>query len=185
MKVIIAYDNGAMKIFDKQFLRTQKSYILQSLYAALFMFITLVVLGSLAKEDILGAIGASALAASTFLIFVAPHSAMAQPRNIFGGYLIGMLCGACCHFAQAQIDIIPSWLDHILYLNRALYGAIAIGLATFLMSILDAEHPPAAGLTLGLVLENWNSNILGVVLCGLCFLALFRHIRAKQLSDLL
>ncbi len=52
----------------------------------------------------------------------------------------------------------------------------------FLMVITDTEHPPAAGLALGLVLaESWRPEIIIVVLVGIVLVALLKPV----LKDLL
>ena len=56
----------------------------------------------------------------------------------------------------------------------------------FLMVITDTEHPPAAGLALGLVLaESWRPEIIIVVLVGIVLVALLKRLLKPVLKDLL
>ena len=70
--------------------------------------------------------------------------------------------------------------------SGVLCGALAVGLAIFVMVITDTEHPPAAGLALGLVLnEACDARVLAVVLIGILALSLAKEVLKPLLIDLL
>ena len=67
-----------------------------------------------------------------------------------------------------------------------LCGALAVGLAILAMVITDTKHPPAAGLALGLVLnEACDGRVLAVVLIGIVSLSLAKEVLKPLLIDLL
>lgn len=81
----------------------------------------------------------SSIAASTVLLFVVPHSPMAQPWPLFGGHCISALSGWLC--SQAINDPL-------------LAAGCAVGMAIFLMHSLNCLHPPGAATALILVLYS-------------------------------
>lgn len=60
----------------------------------------------------------------------------------------------------------------------------AVGLATHLMVRSHSEHPPAAGLALGLVLDEWSLATLAFVAGAVLLLSLFRLALIRPLADL-
>lgn len=71
----------------------------------------------------------ASMGASTFLLFVVPHSPMAQPWPLMAGHLIAALIGLICNY----------WIT-----EPILATAVAVGLSVFLMHFMHALHPPAA-----------------------------------------
>ena len=71
----------------------------------------------------------ASMGASTFLLFVVPHSPMAQPWPLIAGHLIAAVMGVTSDY----------WIA-----DPILATAVAVGLAVLLMHILHALHPPAA-----------------------------------------
>jgi len=67
-------------------------YILQSLLAALALFVLVLVL----KGDKMVLI--SAMGATSFIAFAMPKAVSAQTRNIIGGHLVGLACGTIFYF---------------------------------------------------------------------------------------
>jgi hypothetical protein len=53
------------------------------------------------------------------------------------------------------------------------------------MVITDTEHPPAAGLALGLVLDEYNHRTVAVVLIGVMALFIIKTVLGPVLKDLL
>jgi CBS-domain-containing membrane protein len=141
--------------FDKEFERHPIRYVVQSAMAGI---VTMVFLSFL---DLLTYIGlVAALGATTFLIFTMPHKVSARPRYVIGGYVM-----------------VP--LDSVFAI-----GAIAVGLATLLMVATNTEHPPAAGVALGLVLQPWDYRTVVYVLGCVCFLCAARHVLKRVMIDL-
>jgi len=71
----------------------------------------------------------ASMGASTFLLFVVPHSPMAQPWPLVGGHLTTAIIAVIC----TQLLPSPIWAT-----------ALAVGLSVFAMHLLHCLHPPAA-----------------------------------------
>ena len=54
----------------------------------------------------------------------------------------------------------------------------------FSMVVTRSEHPPAAALALGLVLNEWNLTTLFVILSGVILLSVIKQIVLPMLMDL-
>ena len=65
------------------------------------------------------------------------------------------------------------------------FGALATALAMFFMVVTKTEHPPAAALALGLVLNPWDLMTLFVVITGVVALSIFKQLILPMLMDLL
>jgi len=107
------------------------------------------------------------IAASAVLLFAVPHSPMAQPWNLVVGHGLSAVAGWCCGLTIA---------------DPVLAGAVAVGLAIFLMHLLDSLHPPGAATALTLVLGGsqyhhsglaWTAMLVAANVIGSLLLALF------------
>ncbi|MGZ8256710.1 MAG: HPP family protein [Gallionella sp.] len=85
--------------------------------------------------------------ATVVLLFVMPHSPITQPWNV----IVGQVVSACV-----------GWLMSLLISDVVIAAAVAVGLAIWLMHLLDALHPPAAATALTLVLGSSQFHHLGV-----------------------
>jgi len=166
-----------MYLFDRAFKRAPKSYIMQSLLAALVVAIILLFFRILGGFVIVAALGAS-----TFIVFAMPSSITAEPRRLIGGHAVGLLSGALCYLV-----FLSGYLGELTTNQDALFilaGALSVGLAIFLMTITDTEHPPAATTAIGVIASGWSYKIaLFVLLSALC-LALARRLLRPHLKDL-
>jgi len=86
------------------------------------------------------------MGASTFLLFVAPHSPMAQPWPLLGGNLVSAAAGLGCG------QFIP---------DPVLAAGCAVGLAVFLMHYLHCLHPPGVATALIMVLNSAQFHAMG------------------------
>jgi len=64
-------------------------------------------------------------------------------------------------------------------------AALTVGLSIAVMVVADAEHPPAAGAALGLVVQGWTLSSVGVILIGAVTLSLMRVALRPRLVNLL
>ncbi|MGR3177180.1 MAG: HPP family protein [Candidatus Anammoxibacter sp.] len=179
-----------MKIFDEKFKANKVKYVLQCALATVVVSVILIVLSSVADTVIVAALGASA-----FIAFAMPQKEVSSPRFLIGGYLIGTTVGCGCHFlsehyllAQMSLEH-PGYylLTHISFINeysRQIFGSISVGTAIFLMTITDTEHPPAAGLALGFVLNGWSYITIEVVLAGIVLISLIKFMLRRLLINL-
>lgn len=86
------------------------------------------------------------IAASAVLLFAVPHSPMAQPWNLVVGHAVSAMAG---------------WYISTLIRDPVIAAALAVGLAIWLMHLLDALHPPGAATALTLVLGSVEYHFMG------------------------
>jgi len=153
-----------------------KRYAMQCGLAGFVVFILLLVLDAVTQTVLIAALGASA-----FIAFAVPRSLHSGPRNMIGGYVVGILAGSLMSTFAASIDVSAS-ADHAVII---VFGAIAISLAMFAMVVTRTEHPPAAALAIGLVLNEWSLLTLFVVLAGVVGLSVIKQLILPALLDLI
>lgn len=164
------------------------NFIWQPLAAIVFLWLILYCLDQLAVSTVLWAIGAGSLASSCYILFGRPSSAAAAPKNIIGGYLIGMLIGGVLRLIT--LYSFPSMSGSMGGFTTELMGimgllaAIAVGVSMLLMMILGFEHPPAAGMTLVLVLDVRDIYVIIIVIASALVLSLLRILLRHHLRDL-
>jgi CBS-domain-containing membrane protein len=115
----------------------------------------------------------TSLAATIFIVFMAPTSLAAQPRKVIGGHSIGLLCGSL-------LSLVPNTLPA----TRIAVFAVAVAIAAFLMALLNMEHPPGAGTALALAVNGLSPRIVLSVLIGVVILALTHRLLRRWLQDL-
>lgn len=64
------------------------------------------------------------------------------------------------------------------------FSAMAVGTAIFLMVVTDTEHAPAAGMALGLVLNQWDHKTLLFILMAVFVMAVLRKVLQPYMVDL-
>ncbi len=167
-----------MHIFDKKARKDIRPFILQSSLATLAIFFILLFLDVLSHTAIIATLGSSA-----FLIFSRPHTYDAKPRFLIGGYLIGIFVGVIFHY----ITLIPEAISLPISISTSyiIFSAMAVGVAIFLMVVTDTEHPPAAGMALGLVINPWDHKTLLFILCAVLAMAILRRVLQDYMIDLL
>ena len=63
-------------------------------------------------------------------------------------------------------------------------GAVAVGLALLLMTMMNCEHPPAAGLALGLVLQGYHVVSLLIISVSVAILLVIKYLLRRWLINL-
>jgi len=163
--------------FDGNFRSNKARYVLQCLLATVAVMVMLAVMSSIANPAVMAALGASA-----FIAFTMPETKSSQPRIMIGGYVAGIAVGsACCGLVLLLVGPAatqPTWLPVVA-------GGVAVGLAIFAMVVTNTEHPPAASLTLGLVLGEWATLTVVVVLVGIVVLCAIKRLLRPVLRNLL
>jgi len=152
---------------DHKFRTSWRSYLFQSLCTVLAMLVVLLAF------DLRQAIVITSLGATVFVVFMMPSSIPAQPRRVIGGHLVGLVSGSL-------LGLIP----HDSAAGGILVAALAVGLAAFLMVVLNAEHPPAAGTALTVVVEGPSTDLVVGVLGSVVVLAIAHHFLKRRLKDL-
>lgn len=166
-----------MKIFDEKARRNIRPYFIQCGLASVTILVILIFLDVIKHTAIIATLGSS-----VFLIFALPSAYSSRPRPLLGGYLIAILIGSLFYFLSTLsiLERMPISV-HTIYI---VLGAIAVGLAIFVMVVTDTEHAPAAGMSLGLVLNTWDYKTLLFVIAAVGLLALIRHLFRSWLVDL-
>ena len=167
-----------VKVFDEKFRGHKARYIFQCVLATLSVLIVLLVLDVISDAVIIAAFGAS-----SFIAFTMPEAEVSRPRFMIGGYLVGISVGSLCYY----LSLAPP-LRQLPFVQEVLHvglGALAVGLAIFVMVITDTEHPPAAGLALGFVLGGCNYVTVVVALVGIISLSVMKAVLRPVLKDLL
>ena len=160
--------NKSIRKIFREFKRYWKHYVLQSLLAMCAVMAAIALLNIQKRPIIAASIGATA-----FIVFAMPKDITATSRNVIGGHLVGLLCGSLC-------ALIP----HSTFLASALVYSLAVGLATFIMVVINTEHPPAAGTALGIATTGFSlSASIGVIVCA-AILSLIHHFAKPNLKDL-
>jgi len=161
----------------QQFRSDWRHFVAQSLLATTVIFIVFVILGS---QEI--AVVAS-LGATAFIVFALPDKFTARPRHVIGGHLVGVLCGLLGATIAGLLSPDSAgviWCDVV---HGAGY-AVAVGLAIFVMVVIDVEHPPAAGTALGVAVEGFSWQVAATVLGVAVFLSAVRFAFRRHLHDL-
>lgn len=149
-----------------------KNYVFQSLLATLSVFCVLIFLEQ-EEEVIIASLGATA-----FVVFALPDKITAQPRNVIGGHIVGMVCGM---IGFQTLTLFP---DPDFFIAESAIHALAVGLSIFIMVLINTEHPPAAGTALGVAIQGLSYRL---ALSILFFAFVFTFIRLrlrKHLRDL-
>ena len=165
-------------VFDSKFKKFPLKYIFQCILATITVFAILLFLNVLKETAIITALGAS-----TFIIFTMPTQYSSDIRRLVGGYIVGITIGIIFYIIyNAQIESIHVFSEQT---SLILFGAIAVGLAIFVMSIINAEHAPAAGIALGLVINNWDLSTILFIILAVTWLASVKHLLKGYLMDLI
>jgi len=150
-------------MIDSKFKKFWRHYLLQTLLAIIILlFITLI----LGKKKV---VTISAMGATSFILFAMPNSIPAKTKNVIGGHLVGLACGALFYVAD-----LPFCIEY----------SLAAGLAIFFMVILNVEHPPAAGTAMAVVINEVSLEVFITIMLSAVLLSQFRWYMRKYLKDL-
>ena len=149
-----------------------RNYVFQSLLATASLFCVLLFLEQ-GEQIIVASLGATA-----FVVFALPNSFTAQPRNVIGGHMVGLACGILGYWL---LSVLPS-PEH--FVAEAGIHAFAVGLAMFIMVVIDTEHPPAAGTALGAAISGPGERLIISVLFFSIVFTVIRLLAKKHLRDL-
>jgi CBS-domain-containing membrane protein len=153
-----------------------KRYLLQCTLAGIVVLILLFVLDAVTQTVLIAALGSS-----TFIAFALPRSPHSDPRHMIGGYLVGIFAGSLMGTLHMALHVAGASLAHASMIG---FAALATALAMFIMVVTRTEHPPAAALALGLVLNDWNITTLLVILGGIVSLSILKRLVLPVLMDL-
>jgi CBS-domain-containing membrane protein len=168
-----------MRIFDENFKKNPKNYILQSLLALAAMLVILSFVEILTRTAIVAALGAS-----TFIVFAMPNSRTASPRRLIGGHIVGIICGLACYYLFNGGLLLNDLADDYDIITWFSY-ALSVVLSLFVMTVTDTEHPPAASTALGIAAFGVSWQIVVFVISFAVFLSLARRLLKPWLKDLI
>ena len=165
-------------LFDPNLRGRAGNYAAQSAMATLAMMAILLLVDVVLRAAIV-----VAMASTVFTIFVVPNSVAATPRKVIGGHIVGVAAGSLIAVVMALPALSPALEDSRLLFDSL--AALTVGLSIAVMVVTDAEHPPAAGAALGLVVQGWTLSSVGVILIGAVTLSLIRVALRPRLVNLL
>jgi len=166
-----------MKLLDDKFKLNYKNYIFQCALAAAVTFVIFLFVDIISSMIILASFGAT-----TFIAFTMPLGYAAQPRNIIGGYLVGSIVGILIHSLNTLFFNSPIFMNnHLLLL---ISSALCVGVASLIMVITDTEHPPAVGMALGLIINDWSFLSILITLTAIIALTIAKEILKPHLINL-
>jgi len=158
----------------------------QSLACAFYMAFVLFVMGVSASNSLMWAAGASSLASSAYSVFAVPQSLVAEPKRILSGYVIGCTVGTLVHFLfkyflQGQLFSPVENLDpHFFWI----FAAISVVATLVLMVLWGAQHPPAVGMALIMVMNVSDPRMFLGIAVSIVVLVGIRKFFSKQLKNL-
>lgn len=164
-------------------LKNIPSYLIQGAMAFGFLWAFLLIWDNylgLSNKVVFAAIGSS-----VFLVFSAPSRYTSTPRPLIFGHAIGILVGILMWETQHRWLTITISDSKLVILTLAL----AVGLSLLLMTMFDAEHPPAAGTAMAFAAYEFEigyEQIFFVMVCA-TILAIIGHFmwKHKLLKDLI
>lgn len=146
-----------------------RNYVVQSSIAAITVTLTFLLLDQVQSHLLIVA----SLGSSAFIIFTMPDNFTANPRNIIGGHIVGLVCGLAVTVAPIA-DFLPL---------AVAYG-LAVGLSVLVMVVTDTEHPPAAGTALAAAVFAYSFDLVAAVVLGAILLAIARAVGRPHLRSL-
>jgi CBS-domain-containing membrane protein len=166
-----------VRIVDPKFRGNAGRYLFQCALAFLTVLGVLFFLDLLLHTVIIASLGATA-----FIVFTMPNSRTARTRALLGGHLVGV--GVGCAFSLLSRAPLVLSLFHEYKTPLTVFGALAVAAAIFLMVCTNTEHPPAAGMALGLVSESWDARTVAFIFIAVALLALARRLLRRVMIDL-
>ena len=167
-----------IRIIDRKVSKNLWRYFGQCFLATLTILAVLLFLDVLTETAIIAALGASA-----FIVFTMPRTYSSDPRRLIGGYVVGISIGVI--FNQFSILEQTKYLFFNETTSLVVFAAIAVGIAIFVMAITNTEHAPAAGVALGLVINDWTLRTIIFILLAIIWMASVKKILKPYVIDLI
>lgn len=165
------------RLVDRRIRRRWKNYLFQCGISTLALMMILLVVDVLFQAAIVVAI-----ASTTFIIFVLPHSTASHPRRVVGGHFVGVIVGWCSTLILA---LLGEDLASQSSIALSVIAATSVGMSIFIMVVTDTNHPPAAGTALGLTIGEGTLLTILFILAGTVILSTVHRILRPKLINLL
>ena len=172
-----------VELYNVQFFRLARKYLLQSLLAAAAMLAVLTLVDSIADAAV-----AAGIASSVFIVFMTPGARRANLRHLIGGHLLGLMVGLLVATLLLNLPLPPltlgpggvsNWWVNII-------AAAAMGVVILAMAVTDTDHPPAAATALGFALHDIRDWTLVLLFAAaVLVLAALKLLMSRWLSDLI
>jgi len=185
-----------MSIFDPQFEINPKPYVIQMTLAGIFMLFVFVAFNIYTQSALI-----AAFSSSVFLAFTVPDSHSTDIRPMIGGYVVGMIIGAffgIIYNSPLSGDFIGAFGNMLGFTHikagtlspgspayTAFFAFLAFITTAFSMAATDTEHPPAVGISVGLVINPWKPETLIFIMGGILALTGFKKLFEKWMVDLI
>ena len=165
-------------LLDPKFHQNYRRYFFQAALATVAMAAILLFVDSLSSAAIAAGLGSSVVG-----IFINPSGATARIRAVVGGQTIALLLGSVFSFILFAGSIETFTADHTEF--QALMMALSVGLLILVMAITDTEHPPAAGIAIGMASREWTFEVVAAILGAVVLLGVIKLVLRRHLRDLL
>ena len=165
-------------LIDKKFRKHPLKYFFQCTLATLTILVILFFLNVVKETAIITALGASA-----FIVFTMPTQYTSDTRRLFGGYIVGLSVGFIFFLISKSSFIVNLIGDETTIF--IIFGSIAVGFAVFIMAVTNTEHAPAAGISLGLVINKWDYLTIIFIFAAVIWMVAIQIILKKYLMDLI
>ena len=143
----------------------------QAIFAAVLLLIILAFYSKISHHPVFNAVGLTSIGATMCLIFLSPPSSMSEPKVIFIGYIIGISTGLGCYYLAQWLIMHPISIPVDYYSIGC--TALTLMICILLMALFRAPHPPAAGFSLGIMVDQWDSPLIILSITGCAILILF------------
>ena len=164
-------------LIDEKFRQQPLKYALQCGIAMLTLIIVLFFLNVLTHTALIASLGAT-----VFTVFSRPNSYFSKTRTLLGGYTIGIASGVFMSMVYGKLCTVGDFgYSRFIFAAAA---AAAVGIAILFMVILNMEHAPAAGIALGLVVNQWDIFNLQFIILSVLIIALVKRSLRTFLIDL-
>lgn len=168
-----------MKIIDEKIRINLFSYIFQCMLATITLVILLFFLNVFTETVLIASVGSTA-----FIVFAMPKTYASAPRRLIGGYGIGIIIGIICFYLGDWMHSSFAITSFFTYDSPVFFAALAVGLSIFIMTITNTEHAPAAGIALGLVLNQWTIQSVIFIIIVMIAMIVVKHVLQSLLINL-
>jgi CBS domain-containing membrane protein len=167
-----------MPLLYDPFKKSPGYFIGQSLLAAASLALILIFSRYFTQAALVASFGAT-----TFIAFALPHSVPGRPRNIIGGYIVGIGSGLILFFLLRTwpLAALAERYESVLLSG----GALAVGLSIFVMTVLGLGHPPAAGVALCFAVSGWSWDAIFFMLLFVTLISAVKTLLIKRMVNLL
>tara|TARA_B100000809_G_scaffold249072_1_gene279929 strand:+ start:210 stop:794 length:585 start_codon:yes stop_codon:yes gene_type:complete len=169
---------GSPYLLDPKFRQNYRRYFFQAALATVAMAAILLFVDSLSSAAIAAGLGSSVVG-----IFINPSGATARLRAVVGGHTMALLLGSVFSFILFAGSIETFTADHTQF--QALMMALSVGSLILVMAITDTEHPPAAGIAIGMASREWTLEVVAAILGAVVLLGVIKIVLRRHLRDLL